>query len=371
MRRDVGRFGMEPYPGAKTRWDYFQALHTSDKLETAGGDLPRIVSILTRYIFGKHSDVLDLAPSVCYRYRQAQRIAGTHHNGESALAESILGHFLAAEHTLQKGYTRMSTPTLISSDQARPRPEIVNEELTQKVALPASILRRSLAWNHWVQNKINAGEIDELFCSSPLWHGIRPAEGTILPVGNLNIELVEGLARARTRAHLARDVERQWGLPTTDEWGSGLDLWFAMTHIIEKDLLRLTASIDPNMVDGMRLTPEVYAKSYIPILELMDLNPQLAIQGVLSEGTWAYSSELARLFPDQHISKLHAIAGKVIELGSAEELGLPEQATFATYDPTRKKAYQEGLYKANVAARFIDRAGMEAIIRQFGLNNQE
>jgi hypothetical protein len=99
----------------------------------------------------------------------------------------------------------------------------------------------------------------------------------------------------------------------------------------------------------------------------MDLNPRLPIQGVMSDGTWAYSSELARVFPDQHISRLHDIAGKVIELGSAAELHLPEQIEFATVEPRRRAAYLAGQYSVGVAARFIDRQGMVDVLEQFGI----
>jgi len=182
------------------------------------------------------------------------------------------------------------------------------------------------------------------------------------------VEVTEGLSRVRTRPHQLADVENKLGVaPQSHGWGAGLDTWFVMTHIMDKQLLRLAASLGETMIDGTKLTPEIYAKSYIPIQEIIDKNPGLQIAGVLSEGSWIYSDSL-EAFPDQPVCQIRReVAGTVVELGPADEIGMPAQAAFATGDPRRAKAAQNGTYTPGVAARFIDYAGIRDIISRLGV----
>ncbi len=350
---------IQPYPDGRSVWDYMHAVEAERQLGGAA-DGHEAATILTRHIFGRHPFILDLPPAVLHRYRQSRQYMDSFPNGQAQLTDSILGHFTDAELLLQQGYANMQTVSIGGMAVSTPKPGTANGEWVQRVALPESMQRRSLVWNRWTQGQIKDGKIDQLFSTHPQWHGIKTAEGSLLPAGNLNIELVEGLAR--TKYDLRTYAEETWQLPIGDKWGSGLELWFAMTHIIEKDLLKFASTLGPDMIDGMHLTPDVYAKAYKPIIELIDRNPQLGIQGALSDGTWAYSRRLAELFPDQHISKLHAIAGNVIELGTAEELHVPEQVRFATGEPRRRAAYEAGQYLVDVAARFITRDEMAQVV---------
>lgn len=347
--------------------DYMAAVATVQRLEVAPDD-DAAIEVLSQHVFSRHPDVLDLPPAVLHRYLEAKRVAAEH-GGEEKLTDSILARFERAEQAMQNGLAFMLTSTVVSCDVARPQPEIHEGQMCQRVLLPDSIVERATIWNQWVQQRIKDREIDTLFSQHPDWHTIKSAEGSLLPAGNLNFEVVEGIVRAYSLLRHQPGAKEELGLTYPKRvWAEGTDSWFAMTHIIERDLLALAASIDPHMIDGMKLTPEVYARAYKPIVELIDLNPQLQIDGVLSEGTWAYSRELGDVFPDQNIARLHDIAGNVLERGPADELGLPEQIMFATYDPVRRAAYEAREYKVGVAARFINRQGMTRVLGRFGID---
>ena len=227
------------------------------------------------------------------------------------------------------------------------------------------MVTKGLTWNRWAQNQIVNGNIHGLFGGHPEWVGVKLGDGSWLQAGNLMMEIADGLGRVRTPTHQNKNVEAQWGLQSSEERGAGLDQWFVMSHIADKELLRLAQGLGHGMVDGMKLTPETYARSYTPIMELMNLNLRLDIKGMLSDGTWAYSSELGKLFPHQHISRLHDIVGTVIELGTAAELNMPAQRDFAIGDAERNVAYLKGRYQIGIAARFIDRQGMDAVVAKY------
>ena len=357
---------IEPNPNARTRWDYYRALRVNEEIALASGDSHEVAKKLVQYLFDTHPHVPDFASGISYRFGQVQKVIEQYPNGNEVLQGEILNDFLEAEGRIQDGYTYVVTSTLFSSHPDIPKPIHHAGHLVQKIMLPESVQRRSLTWNRWAQNTINSGDMEKLFSEHPYSLGIESARCTKLPVGNLVVELGEGLARVRTPIHRNYDLEATWELPVDGEWGSGLDLWFVMTHVMEKDMLNLAASIGENMIDGRKLTPEVYAKSYVPILQLIELNPHLPIQGVLTDGSWIYSSDLMKYFPEQPIARLHDLAGNVIDLGPALELGLPEQVDFATKDPTRRQAFLKGQYGVNVAARFIRPAQMRSVIGRFG-----
>lgn len=357
-----------PYPGARTRWDYARTEQVNEEVRKASGDSQATANRLTRYIFDTHPDVLDITPALSHRFHQSHAVMKRFPQGEKILEETILARFQDAEERLRQGYSFVVTSTVLSSNPAIPRPLFYEGQAVQKVNLPQDIQRRALAWNVWVQEMIKKGDTDKLFSHHPEWLGIKPAEGTLFQAGNLMFEVVEGLGRLYVpdRKH---SLTKRWKLGGNMNWPDGgePDQWFAMTHIVEKDLLELSMEVGDDMIDGRKLTPEVYAKSYIPILELIKLNPQLSIKGVLSDGSWIYSEELSKLFPQQPIASLHDIAGDVVDIGTASELNLPEQIDFATHESTRKKAFLEGEYKVNVASRFIDPDGMRKVLERFGL----
>lgn len=363
---------LKPFPGTISPVaDYFDAKQASEAIEAEIDDPEASTKWLTQYIFHRSSEHLDLVAAMTHRYQQADTFMSHYPNGHELLAGSILNHLQSVATRLQVGYVAMSTNTIISST------ELVAGELSQRVYIPPVIQSRSLTWNHWAQDRIREGEVDSLFTDSTYRHGMKVASGALLPAGNLWVEVGEGLARLRW-APGPRDIEQQLGISETSEWDpigdfwhKGFGRWFVMSHIAEKDILRLSESIRPGMIDSMKLTPAAYVQSYKPIIDLMDLNPQLAIEGILSDGSWIYSNELAQRFPDQHVSGLHDIAGQVVELGGAEEIGLAIQAMFATYDPKRHAAYESGDYKAGVAARFINREGMVSALSKFGINLTE
>lgn len=359
---------LEPFPGPISPMaDYFDAKRASEAIEAQIDDPEACAAQLTQYVFRRSGEHLDLVTAMTHRYQQASTFMSHYPNGRVLLADSILDHLQGVAIRLQVGYVAMSTNTITGSV------ELVAGEPTQQVYVPPVIQSRSLTWNHWAQDKIRDGEIDSLFSDVVYRHGTKVASGALLPAGNLWIEVGEGLARLRN-APGPRDKEQQLGLAETGEWDfigdfwrKGFGRWFVMSHVAEKDVLRLSESIQPGMIDSMKLTPLAYAQSYRPILDLVDLNPRLAIEGILSDGSWIYSSELAQKFPDQHVSEIHSIAGQVVELGGADEIGLAIQAMFATYDPKRRAAYDSGAYQASVAARFIDRKGMISVLSKFGI----
>jgi hypothetical protein len=358
---------LEPFPGTIAPiGDYFAARQASEAIEALSDEPDACAERLTQYVFNRTAQYLDLANAMTHRYGQASEFMSRYPNGHDLLRDGILNRFRSVEKRLNSGYIAMPTDTVISADPRQPSPELIAGELIQRVYVPPVIQSRTLAWNRWAQDKTQNGEVDTLFNDPTYRHGTKIAVGSLLPAGNLWVEVGEGLTRLRRAPH-GREAEQEFDLPTTDEWGSGLEFWFVMSHIAEKDILALSESVQPAMVDGLKLTPEVYARSYQPIIDLVDLNPQLDIKGILSDGSWIYSSELAEKFPDQHVSNLHDIAGKVVELGDADAIGLPIQALFATFDARRRAAYETGDYKVGVAARFIDPQGMIEVLGSFGL----
>lgn len=368
METAISEKPIVPYPGARTQWDYFRTQQVNEEIRETSGDSHATASKLTQYIFDTHPDVLDLPPAVSHRFHQSQAVMARFPQGEKILEKTILARFQEAEERFKQGYSFVVTSTVIGFDPKRPSPLSCDGSLVQKINLPEQIQRRALVWNVWVQEMIKKGDTDKLFSHHPEWLGIKPAEGTLFQAGNLMFEVVEGLGRLYIpdRTH---NLTKRWNLGGNMSWPDDgePDQWFIMTHIVEKDLLELSTKVGDNMIDGKRLTPEVYAKSYIPILQLIKLNPQLSIKGVLSDGSWIYSKELTKLFPQQAIAGLHDIAGDVVDIGTASELNLPEQIDFATHDSTRKKAFLEGRYGVSVASRFIDPDGMKKVLESFGL----
>jgi hypothetical protein len=358
---------LEPCPGRAVA-DYFTARKASKALELEPGNLEANVHTLVPYIFERHPFVLDLSSALTHRYIQARNFMGQYPDGLELLACGLQNNFSNVHDRLMAGYVAMRTSTVLSPDPNLPKPETVNGWGTIRLAIPPIIQERSLAWNEWAQSKIDQGEVDDLFTGEISRHGVKVANGDLLPAGNLWVEVGEGLARIRSKLHSNLDAEARLGI-TWDESldENGLSQWFIMSHIAERGILELSQTIRPGMIDGMRLTPEVYARSYSPIVELIDLNPAIDIKGILSDGSWIYSNELDSKFPNQHVAQLHDIAGTVVELGPADAIGLGIQTKFATLNPARREAYEQGTYKAGVAARFIDRDGMVAVLEKLGI----
>jgi|GEM_PF-1625103 len=356
---------IEPYPNAVTRWDYAQAQHTTEVLHHTA-DPNQVAAILTGFIFRTHPDILDLPPAVWHRLQQSQAVMTAYDNGQELLQASILDHFQTAHQGFQEGYTLAETATCMPSNPATPRVVHENGKHAQRIMLPPEVQESAIAWNERAQQMICADNITELFAGHPHWVGVKLAEGSWLQAGNLMMEIGESLARIRTRHHLRAGVEAKLGLtPQSDEWAADLDDWYIMTHIMDKQLLELASELDEDMIYGRRLTPEVYARSYVPMRHLIEHNPNLHIAGALSDGTWAYSSEVKRLFPQQSIAGLHDIVGTVAEVGTASELNLPAQITFATYNAEREAAFRAGRYHVGIAARFISYEEMGEVIQMF------
>lgn len=354
-----------PYlDGPRGRWDHAQADWANRAVANVEGDVDKTAALLTRFIFETHPDVLDLPPAVHHRWEQSTHVIGAYKDGERVLTDHLIAHYEHAGQKIQQGYTTAQTVTIQSADQMRPGPVVEHGMLVQNVTLPDSVQHKALRWNQWVQQTLKDPHEGPaaLFGNHPAWVGAKLGDGAWLSVGNLMVEIAEGLARVRTTHHQPHNVEDRWNLGTSHEWGDGLDYWFIMTHLKDKALLHLASRLGQHMIDGMQLTPQTYARSYVPIRQLMEQNQHLAIRGVLSDGTWAYSSELSELFPDQAISGLHDIAGDVVDLGPAADLGMDAQIEFATRDPRRREAFYRGEFNVHIASRFIDYDGMGRVL---------
>lgn len=355
-----------PYlDGPRSRWDHAQADWANRAIANVEGDVDKTAALLTRFIFETHPDVLDLPPAVHHRWEQSVHAIGVYKDGDAVLTEHLIAHYEQAARKFQAGYATAQTVTIQSADQMRPGPVVEHGMLVQNVTLPDSVQRKALRWNQWAQQTLKDADQgpDVLFGNHPAWVGAKLGDGAWLPVGNLMIEVAEGLGRIRTLHHQPHNVEDRWNIgPASNEWGDGLDQWFIMTHIKDKALLQLASRLGQHMIDGLQLTPQTYARSYIPIREIMEQNQHLAIRGVLSDGTWAYSSELFQLFPDQPISGLHDVAGDVVDLGTAADLGMDAQITFATHDARRREAFYKGEFNVHIASRFIDYDGMGRVL---------
>lgn len=324
------------------------------RISEAGDDPILASDYLTEFLFRAYPNIPDYAPSLSDRFKSALFVMETYPHGRRVLMENISEYFTQKQKTLEAGY--MLTPSSNYFGYEGLTKIFTNYE---RVNVTDQIAQRAITWNKFVQDMISSGQEEKLFTEHPYTQAIRPADGTKLPVGNLVVEVIPWAQRLETSAHIGQNLQERWSLNDPP------NQWFVMTHVMEKDMLNLARSLETNTIDGMHLTPEVYAKSYKQILDLIRINTHLNIPGVLSDATWIYSSELKKLFPNQAISKLHDMAGDVVELGPAEEIGMPEQVIFATQNQERKQAYEEGKYKVSVVSRFIDKAGMEAVVRRY------
>ena len=346
---------------------YFAARNATEELEAHPHDPTANANTLAGFVLNHDSSALDVVPSMTHRYEQARNYMTRYADGHNQLSEAIHSRFVASHKRLSEGYVLV--PAVGIGSAADNQQVRVDGRLYSKLKIPERIRTRSLVWNEWAQQKVKADEADELFTDEFFRHGAKAANGDLLPAGNLWVEVGEALLRIRDYPYVEESpLEQKWGHSEEDGSGWSSDDWFVMSHIAEKGILELADSLGPEMIDGMKLTDETYVRSYAPIIELLDLNPHLDIQGILSEGSWIYSEELARVFPDHHVSKLHDVAGSVVELGPAVEIHRPIQAEFATLHPERRAAYESGDYKAGVAARFIDRAGMVRQLTDFGIS---
>lgn len=356
-------FALRLFPGAKTRFDLSQAVYFT-KLVSRDREDPRTVfGHLARFIFDHHPYVLDLPPAVSHRYHEARRVAEMFPQGTEGLYQRITAHFQEAEELFRQNQARAVAAT--PSKRLQGEFQIVN--------LPLQIAERGLVWNHHAQTMVYQDKTEELFGKEPGWTATKLADGAWLSAGNLMFEVVQGgIARAVSRYHEQHNLEDRWGFTLPGEMSDwrDLDQWVVMTHIVDKGLLGVARELGVqshiDMIEGMKLTPAIYVRSYVDILQLMGLNPELGIRGILSEGTWIYDPTLKELFPQQSVAHLSEVAGDVVTLGTAKEMGLPLQAQFATHDSTRKKAFDEGKYPVQVVARFIDEQGMVAAIQSHG-----
>lgn len=356
-----GERSIQFYPGTKPRWDYSRTQQVNKDIKANFEDPNKTAGILRDYIFDSHPWVLDLPPAISHRFSESMRVMESFPNGKENLESLITDYFKKAEERLLNGYAVVRDVDVLTRKDA----EYENERI--KIHLPESVKRRALVWNKWVQKMIKDGRIKEVFTPKPQGISVRLAEGSLLQAGNLMFEVAQGLGRLHKPEMNPSGLELKEMLATFNDGTQAIvetDHWFILSHIVEKDLLKLSQILGEGMIDGMKLTPRVYVKSYIPILELIEINPSLDIRGVLSEGTWIYSSELGKLFPEQDISKLHDVAGKVIDIGTAQELGLREQIDFATRDSVRRKSFEDGEYKVTIAARFIDPQEMRKAISE-------
>lgn len=352
---------VNPPPNLSSRWDVPRAAFISKAIMENKDDLDAQTAWFTNYIFGHHPMLLDLPPAVNYRFQEACRAASQHPVGKERIVNSILAHFLKAEKRFRDGYTLATS--------INPTQEKLNGDWAEKVYLPERIKSRCLAWNTWAQEMIKSGRINDLFGKDPEWVGVKLADGTWLPVGNLMVEVVQGVGRIQTPAHQKQDLATRWNYDLDDGWVD-VDRWVAMTHIVDKGLLHLANQIGKTtgveMIEDFELTPAVYVRAYPEILQLMSLNHQLNIHDVLSDATWIYNPKLEDLFPKQEVAKLHRVAGDIVIIGTAAEMRLPAQVRFATLNPERKAAFESGKYKVEIASRRIRDNEIIEVTKKYG-----
>lgn len=314
-------------------------------------DSETLTRVLVHYIFSHHPFVLDLPPSVAFRFGQSQRVFSEFGYDSQLLTQGISDHFEEMRRCILGGFTIV--PSVTYSEDS------IYGNWGQKVFLPTEIQNRILQCNEWVMDHIDFGNIEQIINKPPNWTIFKMAEGQWLPVGNIMVEVAQGLARIRTPVHDKKKLLQRWGLGGNDITFVDLSDWFVMTHIVDRELLQTLDGMGKGMIHGQRLTSDVYLKAYKEILELIKLNHELNIKGVLSDGTWIYNPQLLALFPDQGVSGLSQIAGDVVPLGSAKELGNDAQLQFALGSQTRRKAFQNSEYSPQVVTRFIPPVQME------------
>lgn len=354
---------VSPPPDPPSRWEVPQAASISREFIKHEGDPDAQAQWLTNYIFGHYPMFLDLPPAVNYRFQEAGRAAARHPVGRERVIKSILTHLEEAGKRFEQGYT------LVTS--INPAPERLNGDGAQRVYLPDRMRSRALVWNAWAQEMIRSGRINDLFGHDPQWVGVKLADGTWLPAGNLMIEVTQGIGRIQTPAHQIQDLNYRWGFGVGDrgEWVD-LDRFVIMTHIADKGLLRLADQIGKaaglEIIEGMKLTPAVYVRAYPEILDLMRHNSSLHIHDVLSDATWIYNPKLEDLFPRHEVARLHRVAGDVVIVGTAEEMDMPAQVRFATLNPERKVAFEAGTFRVDIASRRIRDSEMVEVTKEYG-----
>lgn len=350
---------VRPNPDKPSRWEYFQARSMEHIVQNYRSEPEVLARELTHKIFDHHPDELDLPPHIYHRYKEVKRIMEVCGCSDVILNQALLNHFEEAKTNAIDGIALSTAVTL--------EPLQWNKTPAVKIHLPSEIQHRLITINTWIQTEIQNGNADQVFGQPPLWTVTKLVDGTWLPVGNLMVEVTQGVGRLRTPFHDEKDLIERWGF-THPRASDMVDLnrWVVMTHIVDKGLINGLNAIGRiyqlPLVPSLKLTKVAYIQSYQEIAELIKLNPHLDIPGVLSDGSWIYDPALADLFPDQEIAQLFSIAGDVVPIASAQAMHQPIQITFATGDATRKKAYGEGRYCPTITARFITNQQIQARI---------
>lgn len=332
-----------------------------------------LASDMVKYIFTHSPMVLDLPPQIAFRYNEAKRIMNNYPFGEQLLNQSLIKHFAFTEQLYKQKQMLASTTWITRPDI---KIEATDFEPSLMINLPDQVAARGHACAHWCQFMIKNGDANKLFNEDPQWSVVKLGSGAWLPVGNLMVEVCQGVSRIQSPAHDRKNVISRLGFAKdVDAVGPreyAMDPWVIMTHIIDKQLLGLLEKIgeyeNPSiaMIEDHKLNVGIYCRSYPEIIHLMRLNPLLTIRGVLSDGTWIYWSGNEKFFPNQEVARLHRVAGKKIVVGTADELGMEAQIKFATMNPERRAAYENGQFPVTIVARFINEQDMIAATKKYG-----
>jgi hypothetical protein len=326
---------------------------------------------LIGYVFSHHPSILDLPPQMSHRYLQAAGIMDHIPNGKELLTTSLLTHLQTAERLLRENKMYATVGSINKGDHI----EYWDTEAAMIINLPENIATRALHCNFWVQKMTTAREAQKLFTEDPFWTVVKLAEGSWLPVGNIMIEVGQSGFRIQSPVHDRAGVTRKFGYrreETAMPYEDLTDHWVVTIHIIDSGLLKLLDQIGTEtespipMIDSPHLSPSIYCRAYSEMLELIYLNPALDIRGVQSDWTWIFWNGNARRFPHQPATQLHEIAGQVVDLGSAEELGDKAQIRFATQNKARAAALQDGTFQPWIVANFVRSNKIANIIKKYG-----
>lgn len=312
-------------------------------IESHQGDERSLAAkLLKGYVFANHPSMLDLPPNVTHRLKETIRVV-TEKNPETGMEtvrQVLIGHYRQTKKQLDSGFLDIQTITPLQSREGKMR-----------IKLPSSILARTKVANQWMLNRMNQGEWLTTF-DDPVLGTIAAKLGDAnwLLAGSFMFELVQGSGRAATPEHHKKGVWKRWQLDFDD--------WYLMTHIIDsglnKQLQEIGVKAGIKMVNGEHLDDKVYVLAYPELLQLIRINPDLPIKGVLSEGSWVWDRQLMRKFPRQGVSRLAGVAGDMVDLGPLNRLiGYPAQIGFATGDRQRRAAFQKGRYMPHLGARFL------------------
>lgn len=226
-----------------------------------------------------------------------------------------------------------------------------------EINLPPEIQRRALWWNDRASSILKSDGIDGLI-NDPSLVCLALGNGHWLDAGNL---MVEPRFVGSSLSYMARP-----DLNLYRDFGVEGDTFTFFPHMKHKP--GLFQEPYSHLLFGQNVTLEVLLSSYELILEFMRANPPSyswqRTDLLVIPGTWFHDPGLPEI--DPRFSWVSETAEKIVVIGEADVMA-PLQTQFAiAQSGKRRKLYEEGKYKPQIAAAIISFKFMEQLLETKG-----